>query len=78
MKSPWFKRNGILFIPKTLVGWLFLLVFLVCAVIRFIEIDKQSHSASDTLRPFFFQLLLIWAAYTVFAFLISRAQENKT
>jgi hypothetical protein len=76
MKFPWFKRIGMFYIPKTLIGWLILITGLVYAVYKFLEIDKKSHSASDTLMNFFFYLLIIGAVYTLIAYLTSRNSEK--
>lgn len=75
MNLPWFHRVGILFIPSRLVGWLILTGALTIAVTRFLAIDAHSHSASDTLRPFFINLLIIGAIYSLIAFLTSSKAE---
>jgi hypothetical protein len=71
MKPQWFKRKGIFFIPKSLIGWAIMLIGIIFAIYVFIDIDSRSHSASDTLRPFFIILLLIGVVYTLIAFLTS-------
>ena len=71
MKFPWFKRIGILYIPRNSAGWILLLAGIIYAVYRFIDIDSRSHSASDTLRPFLIDLLIIFIVYTLIAFFIS-------
>ena len=71
MKPLWFKRKGILFIPKSFMGWAILLIGIIYAIYLFIDIDSRSHSVSDTLRPFFIYLLMIGSAYTLIAFLTS-------
>ena len=72
MNLPWFKRIGIFFIPTAIIGWLMLLGSLAYAVYVFIDIDSRSHSVSDTLINFVFNLLIIGAVYSVIAFLTSR------
>jgi hypothetical protein len=72
MKTPWFRLVGIIYIPKTFMGWLILVAGIVYAVYKFLEIDSKSHSASDTLRPFFIHLIIIWALYSVIAYFTSR------
>ncbi len=72
MNLPWFKRIGILFIPTAIIGWIILLGGLVYAVYVFIDIDSRSHSASDTLINFVFNLLIIGAVYSFIGFLTSR------
>jgi len=72
MKIPWFKRMGIIFIPSASAGWIILSIAIVYAVYLFFDIDSRSHSASDTLRNYFFNLIIIWAVYSLIAFLTSR------
>lgn len=76
MKLPWFKRIGLLYLPISLMGWLLLLVAIFYAVYTFIDIDSQSHSVSDTLINFVFNLLIIGAIYSLIAFLINAIQKN--
>jgi hypothetical protein len=77
MKPLWFRRKGIFFIPKSLIGWAIMLISIIYAIYVFIDIDSRSHSASDTLRPFFIYLLLIGLAYTLIAFLTSSGPKDK-
>ena len=49
MKLQWFKRKGIFFIPKSLIGWAIMLIGIIYAIYIFIDIDSRYHSASDTL-----------------------------
>ena len=72
MKLPWFKRNGIFFIPTAIPGWIILLAGFVFAIYSFIDIDSRSHSASDTLINFVFMLLIIGAVYSLVAYVTSR------
>ena len=72
MHLPWFKRIGIFFIPKTFFGWTILIAGIAYAVYVFIDIDSRSHSASDTLINFVYNLLIIGAVYTLIGFLTSR------
>ena len=72
MNLPWFKRKGIFYLPVTFAGWLILMAGIACAVYVFIDIDGRSHSASDTLINFVFNLIIIGAVYTLIAFLTSR------
>jgi len=72
MKLPWFKRNGIFFIPTAIPGWIILLAGFVFAIYSFIDIDSRSHSASDTLINFVFMLLIIGAVYSLIAYVTSR------
>lgn len=77
MKLIWFRRNGIFFIPISLIGWLILLAGVAYAIYSFLDIDSRSHSASDTLINFVFKLLIIFAAYSLIAYLSSRTSQKK-
>jgi hypothetical protein len=76
MNFPWFKRIGIFYIPVSIIGWIILIGGLAYSVYTFIDIDSRSHSVSDTLRPFIFNLIIIGAAYTLIAFLTSRTPRK--
>jgi len=76
MNLPWFRRIGIFFIPKSLIGWIILFGGLAYAVYVFIDIDSKSHSVSDTLINFVFYALIICAVYSLIAYLTSR--QTKT
>jgi hypothetical protein len=71
MKYPWFRRYGIFWLPVTLMGWILLAAFAAVAVFLFLDIDSQSHSASDTLRPFIIDLFLLFIVYSFTGFLTS-------
>ncbi len=77
MKTPWFKRFGILFIPATFMGWLILLAGIAYAVYIFIKIDSKSHSVSDTLMSFVINLIIIITLYSLVAFISSRTTKTK-
>jgi uncharacterized membrane protein YesL len=77
MKLQWFKRKGIIFIPKNIIGWIIALIGIIYAVYIFIDIDSRSHSASDTLRPFFIHLIIIGLVYTLIGFLTSSGSTQK-
>ncbi len=72
MNFPWFKRNGIFFMPVTLAGWIILIASIAYAVYIFLDIDSRSHSASDTLMNFAFRLLIIGVVYSGIGFLTSQ------
>jgi len=72
MKLPWFKRNGIFFIPTSFIGWLIMSGGIIFAVYTFIDIDSRSHSVSDTLINFVFSLLIIGAVYSLIGYFTSR------
>jgi hypothetical protein len=71
MSFPWFKKNGIFYIPVTIMGWIILFAGVVCLFWLFIDIDSRSHSASDTLRPFVIWLIILGVVYTVIGYLTS-------
>ncbi len=77
MKKPWFKRGGMFFHPTSIPGWIILLLGLAYAVYAFIDIDSRSHSASDTLTNFVFQLIIIGVVYSLIALLTSRAPNRE-
>lgn len=54
---------------RNLGKWLFAVLFIILSVLNFIRIDSQSHSASDTLRPFILQSAIL--ALALFSFSIS-------
>ncbi|MCX6262530.1 MAG: hypothetical protein NTY95_17150 [Bacteroidia bacterium] len=76
MKLNWFKRNGIVFLPISIIGWIILLIGFVYSIYTFIDIDGRSHSVSDTLINFVFKLLIIIAVYSLIAYLTSRSSKN--
>jgi hypothetical protein len=71
MKMPWFKRFGILYIPKTSAGWIIFIAAVAYSVYAFIDIDSRSHSVSDTLMNFVFRIFILYLVYTLIAFLTS-------
>jgi hypothetical protein len=76
MELSWFKRIGIFFIPISIIGWLLFLGGLAYSIYIFIDIDSRSHSVSDTLINFFFNLLIIGAVYSLIAYLTSRKPKT--
>jgi hypothetical protein len=75
MNLPWFKRLGIFYWPISVIGWLLLLASIVYAVYTFIDIDSRSHSVSDTLINFVFNVLIIGAVYSLIGFLTSKVKS---
>jgi hypothetical protein len=75
MKFRWFKRSGIFFIPISIIGLIIALTGLACAVYLFLDIDSRSHSASDTLIKFVFNLIIIGAVYSLIGYLTSRRNK---
>jgi hypothetical protein len=68
MKLNWFTRKGIFYLPTAVAGWLIFVLAFAYAVYTFIDIDKGSHSVSDTLVNFVFNLLIIGMVYSVIAY----------
>ena len=75
MNLPWFRRIWIFFIPVTIMGWLLLVAGIIYAVYLFIDIDSRSHSVSDTLINFLFNLFVLGVVYSLVAFLTSKATK---
>lgn len=77
MKQPWFSRWAIFFVPQRIGGWVIAASAAVYAVYSFIDIDSRSHSVSDTLINFFFNLLIIAAVYSIIGFIASGRSEEE-
>ncbi len=62
MKSTWFKKEGWLYLPVSMAGWMLTIAALAMAVWFFLVIDHNSHSVSDTLINFFvyFTCVAFW------------------
>jgi hypothetical protein len=76
MNFPWFRRTGVFYVPVSLAGWILLSGSLAYAIYAFFDIDSRSHSASDTLINFVFQLLIVGAVYSLVAYLTSRLSKT--
>ena len=72
MNKNWFVRKGIFFFPASVTGWLIAAAALVYCVYIFIDIDSRSHSASDTLRNFFFMALIVGSVYSIIVFFTTK------
>jgi hypothetical protein len=60
---------------KKLSAELLISVFVILSIMNFIRIDLSSHSASDTLRPFFIQTtILAIVIYFVFKGIVRRVK----
>ena len=68
MKLNWFTRKGIIYWPASIIGWVLFAIAAAFALYTFIDIDSRSHSVSDMLINFVFNLLLIGLAYTLIAY----------
>ena len=72
MKKPWFKAKKYGWgwgLPATWQGWVIFIVYLIFIIWDFLRIDKYSHSASDTLRPFVIQVIGASIVLAVIAYL---------
>ncbi len=67
-----FRRNGFLFVPNTPIGWIIFLAAIGCAVYVFYDIDSRSHSVSDTMINFVFNVVLIFLGYSLIGLLTER------
>ena len=63
MQRIWFRRKlyGWGWTPCTWEGWLTIFIFLVLTVLNFFRLDANSHSNSDTIRPFIIQYFILIA-----------------
>ena len=75
MGLPWFKRIGIFFIPTGFIGWVIGIIGIAFLVFAFKDIDSRSHSVSDTMINFVFVMLIVWAVYSLVAYLTSRVKK---
>jgi len=76
MKLNWFTRKGIIYRPVSPIGWVLLIIAVAYAVYTFIDIDSRSHSVSDTLINFIFNLLLIGLVYSVIGYFTEMRVEE--
>ena len=53
MKTNWFKKEGWIYIPTSIIGGIITFLVIAFCVITFIGVDRNSHSASDTLYGIF-------------------------
>jgi hypothetical protein len=67
----WFVRKGIFFKPSSAIGWGLLVLVVVYSVFAFIEVDKHSHSVSDTLINWLFRVILMGVVYSIIAYFTS-------
>lgn len=77
MKTNLFKRKGWFYLPVSWLGYLFLLSAMSYCIYLFIDIDSRSHSVSDTLMNFAFNVVIVWILYSVIAYLSIRIATNK-
>lgn len=68
MKLNWFIRRGIFYLPASIIGWIILTAAAAFAIYTFIDINNHSHSVSDVMINFVFNLLVIGLVYTVIGY----------
>ena len=62
---------------KTFSKYSLVFIFIVLTVLNFIRIDDSSHSASDTLRPFLLQtIILALIFYIVWHLINTRVKKS--
>ena len=71
----WFRRKGIFFMPSSPAGWMIFSAAIIYSVYAFIDIDSRSHSVSNTLMNFVFNLIIIGVVYSLIAFLSSKVSR---
>lgn len=76
MRLNWFTRKGVIYRPASVIGWALLVIAVAYAVYTFIDIDSRSHSVSDTLINFVFNLLLIGVVYSVIGYFTEKRVEK--
>ena len=80
MRRNWFQRkNGHgLWRPCAWQGWVCVLLASGLAVADFIRLDARSHSASDTIRPWLLQMVILGAALALVALLTGEKPGTRT
>ena len=76
MKPHWFSRTEGIPVPSSFIGWLVSVTAVVYLIWKFLDIDSRSHSASDRLMNFAFQVLIVAVVYAVIAFATSSRGEE--
>ncbi|MBI5917250.1 MAG: hypothetical protein HY842_17915 [Bacteroidetes bacterium] len=67
-----FKKTGWFYLPCSIPGWVIFLVYVAVNVQFFTAIDRNSHSASDTLINFFPYFISLSAFYCWIAYHTAR------
>jgi hypothetical protein len=75
MKLNWFTRKGIIFWPASIIGWIIFTLAAAYAVYTFIDINGRSHSVSDVMINFVFNLLLIGLVYSIIGYFTEAGGE---
>ncbi len=79
MKKNWFgRKNGRgPWRPRSWQGWLCVFLALGLAVLDFVRLDARSHSASDTLRPWLLDAIVLGGALALVAWLTGRKPGSR-
>jgi hypothetical protein len=77
MKKEWFIRRDIFFIPCSPTGWALLSLVVLYAIYAFVEIDRTSHSISDTLMNLVFRMFFVSLAYSAIALFTCKKEISK-
>ncbi len=72
MSKNWFVRKGMLFFPVSAIGWILAAASFIYCIYIFLAIDGSSHLASDTLRPFILNVIMVFIVYSIIALFTSR------
>jgi hypothetical protein len=72
MKLNWFIRKGLIYWPVSVIGWIIFVIAIAYAVYTFIDINGHSHSGSDMMINFVFNLLIIGLVYTLVGYFTER------
>jgi len=67
-KFNWFIRKGVFFIPVSIPGMAIAAISLIFIIYFYVDISSHSHSVSDTLINFVFNLIFISVCYSLIAF----------
>ena len=73
MKNLWFKKWGWIYGPTSVMGWLLSLICFALIVWTFILVDRNSHSASDTLIGIF---PWVWIGLATLGWVASETSQN--
>ncbi|MHB8660541.1 MAG: hypothetical protein ACYC75_01180 [Minisyncoccota bacterium] len=70
--KPWFerKRYGWGLRPATWQGWTMLVGFVALVILNAMRLDVHSHSASDTIRPFVIETVIMAVIFIATAYSI--------
>jgi peptidoglycan/LPS O-acetylase OafA/YrhL len=69
----WFRRWGWTHVPVSPAGWLVVLLLVLFWIQVFLAVDRQSHSASDTLYGIF---PFVVPSFLLFEWLASRTSDT--